>query len=82
MKSTKLRSSLLKASTLLLVTSSLLVTPTISEAAISKKPQLTNIEMTKYPAVIIKGISLTLRKEKHRKLTPTEITDRSRICRK
>lgn len=71
----KLRNSLLKASTLLLVTSSLLVAPTTSEATNSKKPQLANIEMTKYPAEIIKGISLTLRKEKRGKLTPAEITE-------
>jgi len=75
MKATKLRSSLLKASTLLLVTSSILITPTISEAANSKKPQLSNSEMTKYPAEIIKGISLTLRIEKHGRLTPVEITE-------
>lgn len=71
----KLRSSLLKASTLLLVTSSILITPTISEAANSKKPQLSNSEMTKYPAEIIKGISLTLRIEKHGRLTPADITE-------
>ncbi|MFV2047970.1 hypothetical protein ACEWK1_11400 [Metabacillus sp. YM-086] len=71
----KLRSSLLKASTLLLVTSSILITPTISEATNSKQPQLANIEMTKYPADIIKGISLTLRIENHGRLTPAEITE-------
>ncbi|MFD2215055.1 hypothetical protein [Metabacillus endolithicus] len=71
----KLRSSLLKASTLLLVTSSILITPTISEAVNSKKPQLSNSEMTKYPAEIIKGIRLTLRIEKHGRLTPIEITE-------
>ncbi|MCM3409943.1 hypothetical protein [Metabacillus litoralis] len=71
----KLRSSLLKASTLLLVTSSILVTPTISEATNSKKPQLANNQMTKYPAEIIKGISLTLRKEMHGRLAPGEITE-------
>lgn len=71
------KKSILKGSLLLFVASSILVTPTISEAANgkTKKTQVANSEATKYPAEIIKGISLTLRKEKHGKLTPAELTE-------
>ncbi|XQY91624.1 hypothetical protein ACNRWW_19365 [Metabacillus sp. HB246100] len=74
---TRFKHSFLKGSLLVFVASSLLVTPTISEAKSEKhdKTHFANMEVTKYPSEIVKGISLTLRQEKHGKLTPSEITE-------